>query len=59
MTSEQAKERSDKVKAAALPLIKLLSEQFHPHHTIIVTCSGYELLEGVCADNTIDDFIID
>ncbi|WP_223497871.1 hypothetical protein [Serratia sp. JSRIV001] len=33
---------------AAKPLIKWLAENVHPHHTVIVTSTNAELLEGIC-----------
>ncbi len=56
-TDIELKEERAKLKEAALPLIKLLAENYHPHHTVIVTNGGYELLEGKMSDPTIDDFI--
>ena len=36
----------DKLKAAAEPLIKYLSENYHPHVTAIVDATHCEILEG-------------
>jgi hypothetical protein len=43
----------------ARPLIQLLAEKYHPHHTAIVTNTGVELLEGVQSFNKIMDYIKD
>lgn len=59
MTPEELTARMTKLREAAMPLIKLLSEEYHPHYTVIVTNTGFELVEGVCADKTINDFIKD
>jgi len=41
------------------PLIKWLNENKHPHHIIIINPTGFELLEGVCANPTISEFVKD
>ena len=41
------------------PLIKWLNENKHPHHTIIIHPIGFELLEGVCSNPTITEFVKD
>lgn len=43
---------------AAEPLIKWLAENVHPHHTVIVTATGAELLEGEMCHKT-DKFLVD
>lgn len=43
---------------AAEPLIKWLAENVHPHHTVIVTSTGAELLQGEKSHQT-DKFLID
>ncbi|MFV0310837.1 MAG: hypothetical protein ACK5KN_04215 [Dysgonomonas sp.] len=53
------KERCEKLKEAALPLIKLLNEEYHPHVTVIVTPTSVEILEGICVVPNIYDFIKD
>ena len=58
-TATEVKEEQAKLKQAALPLIKLLAENYHPHHQIIVTSTGYQLWEGKMSDMTIADFIKD
>jgi hypothetical protein len=35
MTEQEALDRIKKLKEAAMPLIKLLNEDYHPHHTIV------------------------
>lgn len=35
-----------KLREAAEPLIKLLCSEYDPHHTVIVTSTNVELLEG-------------
>lgn len=52
-------ERMAKLKEAAKPLLKLLSEEYHPHHTAIVTGISIELLEGVCSIPKIYDYVVD
>ncbi|WP_162837201.1 hypothetical protein [Serratia marcescens] len=43
---------------AAKPLIKWLAENVHPHHTVIVTSTSAELLEGVVSFPT-NEFLKD
>lgn len=43
---------------AANPLIKWLSENVHPHHSVIVTATGAELLEGKVIHRT-DEYLKD
>ena len=57
--SSSALERMEKLKEAARPLLKLLSEEYHPHHTAIVTGTSIELLEGVCSIPKIYDYVVD
>ena len=52
-------ERRAKLKEAAKPLLKLLSEDYHPHHTAIVTGTSIELFEGVCSIQKIYDYLVD
>lgn len=43
---------------AARPLIKWLAENVHPHHSVIVTSTNAELLEGqqsVCTEEYLRD----
>lgn len=53
------KERTDQLKEASLPLIKLLNEEYHPHVTVIITPTSVELLEGICVVPEIYDFVKD
>ena len=43
----------------ARPLIKWLNDHCHPHHTIIITPTNAELLEGVCSTGEITDYLRD
>ena len=52
-------ERMAKLKEAAKPLFKLLCEEYHPHHTAIVTGTSIELLEGVCSIPKVYDYLVD
>lgn len=42
---------------AAMPLIKYLAENRHPHCTAVVTSTGAELMEGLCTAGKIMKFI--
>lgn len=55
MKTEQMKE----FEAVARPLIKWLCENMHPHHTVVVTPTGAELLEGKCSTGQILDYVKD
>ncbi len=46
-------------KVAALPLIKHLAENHHPHHTAIVTSTSAELLESKQSVNKVYDYVVD
>lgn len=46
-------------REAALPLIKYLCENYHPHVTAIVSPTGAELLEGKQSTGEILDYIKD
>lgn len=50
MTEEQ----HESFKEAALPLIKWLCENAHPHHTVIVTPIDARLLEDSCSVKVLD-----
>lgn len=39
-------QQREEFETAARPLIKWLAENVHPHHTVIVTGTNAELLEG-------------
>lgn len=53
------KQNIDDFKKAALPLIKYLCENHHPHVTVIVTPTSAELLEGVKFTDNITDYLVD
>ncbi len=57
--TDASKERLAKLREAATPLLKLLNEDYHPHHTIIVTGTSVELSEGVCSIPKIHDYLVD
>lgn len=46
-------------ETAARPLIKWLCENRHPHHSVIVTPTGAELLEGVVSTGEVLDYVKD
>lgn len=50
-------EKLTEFKLAALPLIKHLAENYHPHVTAIVTSTSAELLESKQSVNEIYDYI--
>jgi hypothetical protein len=52
------KERSE-FEALTRPLIKWLCENYHPHHTIIITPTSAEMLEGVCCTGQVLDYVRD
>jgi hypothetical protein len=52
-------EEQQAFKEAALPMIKWLCENVHPHHSVIVTPVGAELLEGQCCTGQITDYLKD
>lgn len=53
------KDKQKEFKDAAIPLIKWLCENVHPHHSVIVTPTGAELLEGSCSTGEVNEFIKD
>ena len=55
MTPEQKAE----FEALTRPLIKWLCENYHPHHTVIVTPTSAEMLEGVCCTGQVLDYVRD
>lgn len=55
MTDEQ----QESFRQAAMPLIKWLCENVHPHHTIIVTPTNAELLEGSCTTGKVTEYLRD
>ena len=58
-TTEQAQKELRELTDSAKPLIKLLAENYHPHHTVIVTSTGVELLEGKMSNPNITEFLKD
>lgn len=50
---------TDTFMEAALPLIKYLCENHHPHVSVIVTPTGAQLLEGLKSTGEILDYIKD
>ena len=52
-----SKQKLSEFKQAAGPLMKLLNDNYHPHVTAIITTTSIELLEGLCADPKIYDFV--
>ena len=58
-TAEEKESVQDSFRAAARPLIKWLCENVHPHHTIIVTPTGAELLEGSASTGDVFDYVKD
>lgn len=42
---------------AARPLIQWLCENVHPHHTVVVTPTGAELLEGQHCTGPVNEYI--
>lgn len=40
-------------------LIKWLNDNCHPHHTIIITPTNAELLEGSCSTGQVLDYLHD
>lgn len=57
MMSTNTTELRTSFEDAARPLIKWLCENKHPHHSVIVTPTGAELLEGVVNTGSIHDYI--
>lgn len=51
-------EQDTSFNEAAEPLIKWLAENVHPHHTVIVTSTSAELLQGEKSHLT-DKFLVD
>lgn len=42
-----SREKLEKLKEAAMPLIKYLEDNYHPHVTANVTSTSVELVEGL------------
>jgi hypothetical protein len=53
------KEDLEKLKEAALPLIKYLAENHHPHTQVTVTSTGAEMFEGIASTGEMLDYIKD
>lgn len=45
-------EKTAELREKTLPLVEWLAKNMHPHVTLIVTPTGYELLEGVASHET-------
>lgn len=56
---EISKQRTDSFTNAVKPIIKWLCENCDPHHSIIVTPIGAELLSGKSTTGYIDEYIVD
>lgn len=54
-----SKEKIAEVTELAKPLIKYLNDNYHPHMTIIITPTGFEVLEGVMSNQNITEYIKD
>lgn len=52
-------EQQKSFEQAARPLIKWLCENVHPHHSVIVTPTNAELLEGLCTTGQITEYLKD
>lgn len=59
MQTKTPEQRMDEFKEAALPLIKYLCENHHPHVTAIITGTSIELVEGMMSNPNIFDFVVD
>lgn len=59
LSTEEAKDRLEKFREAADPLLKYLNENHHPHVTAIITCTSIELVEGICSQPKIYDHLVD
>lgn len=56
--NEMSKDKQKSFEAVAKPLINWLAENVHPHHTVIVTSTHAELLEGEIVVET-EEFLKD
>ncbi len=56
--SKEYDDAKAKFEEAAKPLIKFLAEKVHPHHTVVVSATHAELLEGQMVVNT-TEFLVD
>lgn len=57
--TEVTNEQQKSFEEAARPLIKRLCENVHPHHSVIVTPTNAELLEGSCSTGEVIDYVRD
>ena len=55
MTEEQRRSFIEVAK----PMIKWLNDNCHPHHTVVVTPTNAELLEGQCNTGQILEYVKD
>jgi len=55
MTTKQLEEFEE----LSRPLMKWLCENVDPHHTIVITPTNAELLEGCCSTGEILDYVKD
>lgn len=55
MTDEQQKE----FEAVCRPVIKWLNDNVHPHHKVIITPTGAEIMEGRLFTGHILDYVKD
>lgn len=58
MEPKTIEQKMKEFEAHARPLIQWLNENCHPHHTIIITPVGAELLEGNMAV-PVTDYVLD
>lgn len=56
---QKRKDQHERIRKAAEPLLKILNEEFHPHHTLIMTSTSIEISEGVLSIPKIYDFLVD
>lgn len=52
-------ELQESFKQAALPMVRWLCENVHPHHSVIVTSTTAALLESTCSTGHITEFLKD
>lgn len=50
---------NEELKKAAMPMIKYLNENHHPHNTVIITPTSVELMEGKMEVHKIFDHVKD
>ena len=56
---EMNDEKRKSFDEVARPMIKWLCENVHPHHSVIVTPTGAELLEGSATTGRVLDYVQD